>query len=661
MSAILKEDPPDLSDTNKAVSPALERLVNHCLEKNPEARFHSAQDLGFALEALSSGASDTVTQSTSLRSPSWTRERLIWVVVTGLLVLIAVGALLTMFRQAKVDQLPVRFNVTLPEKTSFYFDVETHNLALSPDGRRLAFVATKENKRLLWLNSFDELSPRPLDGTEGAYSPFWSPDGRYVAFFADGILKKIDIAGLSIQTICNLSAPIDSAGSWGNQGVIVFTDDFKDAANNGAGSSPRATLFRVSANGGVPTVLTKSPNLEAHWVHFLPDGEHYLFYGSAKSPAERGIYTASLDAPDGNLILQTSLTRIEYVPGYLLYAREGTLLAQPFDERNLRVTGEPINILNRLPFFDKTGFAEFSVAGNSVLAYAKFSMDSRLVWLDRSGREVGQVAGLNTCYGLRLSPDDQKVAYSLVDERTGSGDIWVYDLSNKTGSRFAYGPNDDADPAWSPDGKRLAYFSCCDGGSTLHIKELSDPGKGQTPFPGFRSPWDWSSDGRFILFAANEPSTNRDVWVFPLDGEQKPQPLLNTQFNESYAQFSPNGRWVAYLSNETGNDELYVARFDNPRERTRVSTSGASQPRWRKDGKELFYLAADKGLMAVPVKTDDKLELGPAVFLFKVDSIVEDAYDVNRTGDRFIVITTEQTARSTPFTVVLNWMSELKR
>jgi hypothetical protein len=398
-------------------------------------------------------------------------------------------------------------------------------------------------------------------------------------------------------------------------------------------------------------------------VYFLPDGKHYLFYGRAQSPAESGIYAASLDSPDGNLVLQTSYTRFEYAPpGYLLYGREGTLLAQPFDEKNLRVTGEPINILNRLPFFDKTGWAEFSVAGNSVLAYAKIASTNRLVWLDRGGREVGQVATANASYELSLSPDNQQVAYSVVDERTGSADIWVHDLSNDTRSRFAFGPTDDANPVWSPDGKRIVYFSCCEGASTLHIKELNDPGKGQTPLPsGFRSPWDWSTDGKFILYTENSPDTNRDVWVLLLESEQKPYPLFNTQFNESFAKFSPDGHWVAYLSSDTGNDELYVVRFDNPRERMRVSTAGASQPRWRRDGKELFYVGSDNRLMAVPVKTGDKLELGQAVVLFKLDSIVENAYDVNAAGDRFLVIVTEQTARSTPFTVVLNWMSDLKR
>ncbi len=662
MSAILKEDPPDLSDTNKTVSAALERLVQHCLEKNPEARFHSARDLGFALEALSGSGSGSASASIRSRPRSWSRERFAWIGVTSLVSLLALGAVFfPFFRQPKPVPHPVRFNLMLPEKVSFLWDVETHNLALSPDGRRLAFIASKEGKRGIWMYSFDELSPQPLNETDGAYSPFWSPDSRYLAFFAAGTLKKLEVASSSVQTICNLSGEIDTVGSWGSEGVILFSDQF----NTDIAAAPEisSAIFRVAASGGVATVVNKSAKLETFWVHFLPDGKHYLFYGAAQSPAESGIYSASVDSPDGELILQTGLTRVEYVaPGYLLYVREGSLLAHTFDEKTRRVTGEPINVTSRLPYFDKTGWAEFSVSGTSVLAYAKVVPGNRLVWLDRTGREVGQVSLQQGCFGINLSPDDQRVAYGAVDERTGSGDIWVYDFSHNTPTRFAFGPTDDGEPAWSPDGKRLAYFSCCDGPATLYIKELSDPGKGQAPFPtGFRSPWDWSADGKLLLYSENAPTTNRDVWVLPLTGEQKPYPLLQTQFMESYARFSPNGHWVAYLSNETGNDELYVARFDNPRERTRVSAAGASQPRWRGDGKELLYVAADNRLMAVPVKMGDKLELGAAVGLFQMDFIVEHAYDVNITGDRFLVVATEQTARAAPFTVVLNWTADLKR
>jgi eukaryotic-like serine/threonine-protein kinase len=666
MSAILKEDPPDLSHANENISPALDRLVSHCLEKNPQERFHSARDLGFALEAISGTSGQTVTSATPVRVRSKNRERLVWMVITAALLLTTLAAVFfPLLRHTQTEANTVRFNVTLPEKASFYSDVETHNLALSPDGRRLAFIAAKDANRFLWLQAFDELSPQSVPGTEGAYSPFWSPDSRYLAFFAQGKLKRLDMAGLSVQTICNLSEEIDTVGAWGRAGVILFNDQFNDSRQSLVTSAEQSSsaIYSVPATGGAPTLLTKSKHVKSTWVHFLPDGRRFLFYGRGDQPEESGVYAASLDSPDGNLVLKVALTRVEYAPpGYLLYAREGSLLAQPFDEKNLRVTGEPFTVVTRLPYFDKTGWSEFSVSENSVLAYASNVSITRLVWFDRNGREAGQVGAPAGYSALRLSPDGQKVSLAIADDRTGSSDIWVHDLTHDTRTRFAFGPADDAESDWSPDGRRLVYFSCCEGSSTLFIKELNDTGKGQSPLAaGFRGPWDWSADGRFILYSENEPTASRDIWVLPVDSEQKPYPLFQTQFNESYAQFSPDGRWVVYLSNETGNDELYVARFDNPRESRRISTAGAAQPRWRRDGKELFYLAGDKSLMAVPVKAGDKFETGEAISLFKVDSIVADSYDVSSDGQRFLMNIAERKTQSMPFTVVLNWTSDLKR
>ncbi|HEX9425806.1 MAG TPA: protein kinase, partial [Pyrinomonadaceae bacterium] len=665
MSAILKDDPPDLSHVDNNISPALDRLVSHCLEKNPQERFHSARDLGFALEAVSGTSGQTVTSVTPLRVPSKNRERLVWIAITAALLLTTLVAVFFPFlRQTQTRAHAVRFNVILPEKASFYSDVETHNLALSPDGRRLAFIAAKDASRFLWLYSLDELSPQPIPGTEGAYSPFWSPDNRYIAFFSQGKLKSLDISGLSVQTLCSLSGEIDTVGTWG-EGVILFSDQFNEATPSSITSAEKssAAIYSVPATGGTPTLLTKSTKFKTTWVHFLPDGKRFLFYGRGDQPDTNGIYAASLDSPDGSLVFKIGYTRVEYAPpGYLLYAREGSLLAQPFDEKNLRVTGEPLTVVTRMPYFDKTGWAEFSASKNSVLAYASNLSISRLVWFDRNGREVGQVGVPSKYYALRLSPDGQQVALAVSDERTGTSDIWIHDLAHETRTRFAFGPTDDAEAVWSPDGRRLAFFSCCEGPSTLYIKELNDTGKGQSPLPaGFRGPSDWSADGKFILYDENEPTTNRDIWVLPIDSQQKPYPLFQTQFNESFAQFSPDGRWVAYLSNETGNDELYVARFDNPRERRRISTAGAAQPRWRRDGKELFYLAADKRLMAVPVKAGDTFETGEAVSLFKADSIVENSYDVSLEGQRFLVNVAERRTESMPFTVVLNWTSDLKR
>ncbi|MGI8543044.1 MAG: protein kinase domain-containing protein, partial [Aridibacter sp.] len=662
LNAILKEDPPDISASSSNVPPALERVVRHCLEKSPEERFQSARDLAFALEAVSgfSGshtrAAADIVAPPSVRHKS--RERLAWIIV-GVMLLGLLAALpfaISYFRRAPMESGVVRFPVSLPENTTFETDVETHNLSISPDGRRLAFIAKSEGQKMLWVRSLDALSAQALPDTEGAISPFWSPDSRYLAFFAKGKLKKVEAAGGSPQTVCNLSAETDAVGTWGRDGTILFATDI-DTTKRG--------IFSVAAAGGAPTLLMKNDDAN-NWIHFLPDGRHFLFGTNSEQNERDGIYVGSIGSAETKQLVQTSYTRAEYAPpGYLLYVRDSTLLAQEFDAANLRLTGEPFAVVERLPYFDKTGWAEFSVSENGVLAHMNNIWTTRLVWFDRGGREMGEIGAAGEHYDPRLSPDGQKVAMTTTDRQTGSGDLWIHDLARDTRTRFTVGASDDSVPVWSPDGRQLAFFSCCESGkSTLRIKDLSDTtSTGQSPFQsGFNVPFDWSSDGRFILYSQNEPTTTQDVWVLPLSGEQKPFPFLQTQFDEKFARFSPDGRWVAFMSNESGRDEVYVTRFDQPGEKWRISTAGGRSPRWRRDGKELFYLAADKKMMSVIIKSGaETFEAGAPTALFKVDSILEGDYDVTADGQRFLINNSVAGAQSQPFTIVLNWAADLKR
>ncbi|MGI8640310.1 MAG: protein kinase domain-containing protein [Pyrinomonadaceae bacterium] len=660
LNAILKEDPPDISVTNSNVPPALERVVRHCMEKSPEERFQSARDLAFALEAVS-GFSGSQTFAAdvdplpSVRQKS--RERLAWI-TAGVMLLGLLAALpfaVSYFRRAPAETNAIRFPVSLPENARFASDVESHNLSVSPDGRRLAFVAESEGQRMVWVRSLDTLSAQSLPGTEGAISPFWSPDNRYLAFFAEGKLKKIEAAGGSVQTVCSLSGEVDAVGTWGRDGTILFV----------VADYEKGGIYRVAAAGGAPTLLMKNDNANTnYWLHFLPDGRHFLFSTNSEQSERIGIYVGSIDSPETKQLVQI-YTRAEYAPpGYLLYARDSTLLAQEFDANNLRLTGEPFAVVERLPYFDKTGWAEFSVSENGVLAYLSNTLTSRLVWFDRGGREMEQIGAAGEHYGQRFSPDGQKLAMVTVDKQTGSGDLWIHDIARDTRTRFTVGASDDSEPVWSPDGRRLAFFSCCESGkSSLRIKDLSDTtSSGQSPFQsGFNAPFDWSSDGRFIIYSQNEPTTQRDMWVLPLFEEQKPFPFLQTQFDERDARFSPDGRWVAFISNESGREEIYVTRFDQPGEKWRISTAGGRSPRWRRDGKELFYLAADKKLMSVAVKGAATFEAGTPIALFKIDSIIEGDYEVTADGQRFLINSSVTGTQSLPFTVVLNWTADLKR
>ncbi len=656
LNAILTADPPELAISGAQIAPALERIVRRCLEKNPADRFQSARDLAFAIEsaAAASGAAPALPASARRDSRRWQRYGWMTAGVMAAAFLTAVSTAILLWRARAPAASTIRFSATLPESAGFYMDVETHNLSIAPDGHRLAFVAMSDGQRRVWVRALDAVAAQALPGTEGAYSPFWSPDSRYIAFFAGGRLKRVDPSGKSLHTIAELSRVIDTVGTWGRDGTILFVQQF----------GGQWGIYRVAAAGGTPTTVEAGQTaLFSTWVHFLPDGRHYLVYRlNEHEPSRSGVYVASIDSTEKTLLAATPPTRMEYAGGHLIYAREGSLLAHRFDEKKLKIAGEPVTIVGTLPYFDKTGWSEFSVSQTGVLAYlTRFPM-TRLTWVDRTGREIAAITGPGLYGAARLSPDGHKVALSTYDSRGGSGDIWVHDPARGTAMRFASGPADDHEPVWSPDGRQLASFSCCEDKSTLYIKDLRATGKGRTPLsPGFQAPVDWSPDGRFILFTNNEPTTASDLWVLPLDQGRKPYPLTRTPFDETAARFSPDGRWVAYVSTETGRSEVYVLRFDRPEEKWLISASGGSDPAWRHDMKELIFLAADGSLMAVAVKTGATFDYGPPARLFQGAPAVSDLYAVSADGQRFLVNSSAAGPLTAPFTVVLNWLGELNR
>ena len=667
LNAILKEDPPDLSTTNDPIATLLERVVRHCLQKRPHERFQSALDLAFALESPSAPSAPSL-MSPALAAPGIhsekaavvtrleVRERLVWIASLALVFLAGLALGITYLRRTPTDTVPIRFLVSLPEKVAFDWEFSLHNLSISPNGRRLAFIATSEGKRRLWVRPLEALSAQVLPGTEGAFSPFWSPDSRFIGFFAEGKLKKIEASGGPPQTLCNLTE-LATGGTWGREGTILF---------NGRGAG--AGIYRVSATGGQAMLVIKIDPAEDVWLHFLPDGRHFLYSALREQREDYGIYVGSLDSHESRLLVQAK-SRVEYAPpGYLLYASEGTLLAQPFNATKLQVTGEPFPVIERLLHFEVSGWAEFSVSENGVLAYKADTSISRLAWFDRRGREVGQVGAPDVYQDLRLSPDGQRVAMNLLDARTLSGDLWIHELARDTRRRFTSDPADEGGPVWSPDARRMAFFSYRGADKpTLYVKELNDTGSGESPLqPGFQKPDDWSLDGQFVAYTQVDPKTGEDLWVLPMVGDRKPIPYLRTQFSETGFRFSPDSRWVAFVSEESGRPEVYVMSFDGSREKWPISTDGGTQPRWRRDGKELFFLTADNKLMAVPVKPrTEAFETGVPVVLFRIDSPGWDpygnAYDITADGQRFLIQTGVAGAQSLPFAVVVNWTAGLKR
>jgi eukaryotic-like serine/threonine-protein kinase len=661
ISAILREDPPDLSETNKTVSPALERVVRHCLEKNPEERFHSARDLAFALESISGVSGQTIATAATL-APLKRNRFLPWIVagVFALASIVMLPFAISSFRQAPTRANTIRAAILSPENAKF---LPRNQFAVSPDGRQLAFVARgADGKQLLWVRGLEALTAQLLAGTDEATYPFWSPDSRFVGFFAQGKLKKIDASGGPPQTLCD--APNGRGGTWNRDGLIVFApDNFRP-------------LDRVSAAGGTSTAVTKldASKLQAthRWPCFLPDGRHFLYRsGSTASASQKennGIYLGSLDSNEQRLILRNDTSPV-YASGYLLFVHDGTLMAQGFNETTFQVTGDALPITEHVQFDFSLARAAFSASENGVLVSQSGTAvaDRQLLWFDRSGKQTGSVGEPALYAQIHLSPDGQRVAMAIFDLQAGSPDIWTYELLRNVPTRFTFDPDFDANPIWSPDGSRIVWSSNRKGHYDMYQKAASGAGSEEVLLESEENkiPTSWSADGRFIAYTSTniKGNTKNDIWILPLFGDGKPFPFLRSQFNEVDAQYSPDGRWIAYVSDESGSNQVYIAAFPGPGGKWQVSRTGGTEPRWRGDGREIFFLSPDSKLMAVEVNAKEStLEIGNAQPLFEVHLANPPGYhyDVTRDGKRFLIDTAKE-GNSAPLALVVNWTADLKR
>jgi Tol biopolymer transport system component len=650
MSAILREDPPDLSETNKLINPALERVVNHCLEKNPEERFNSARDLAFAIEALSGStniSSSTVVTELPARRRKL-RELLPWA-VAGLFLLAALTLAILYFRRAApAVQAPVRFVITMPENAT-----EIASPVISPDGRTVAFLATSDGKRFLYVRPIDSVTAHRLNGTDDAYMPFWSPDSRYLGFFTDNKLKKIEVSGGPALTLCE--ARLAAGGSWNRDGVIIFGLDTHG-------------LQRVSAAGGSPTLALKLDDSRKEVVQaypsFLPDGRHFLYQSWNGRGEETTIFVASLDGGERKPLVKNDSNAAYVAPGYLLFARNTTLMAQSFDAAKLQLSGEPVPVVEQVAFNVASGYSNFSVSENGTLVYWNGSPLSRqLVWFDRVGKQLNVVGPPGEYNDVVLSPDEKRAALQR-DDNTNS-DIWMMDLERGVPGRFTFSAELDDDPVWSPDGSSIVFNAARGGVRGLYRKASSGAGNEEllAKVDVVTDGLDWSSDGKFIIFESSDTQTGANLWVLPLFGEMKPYVVLQTEFHETHGRFSPDNRWLAYVSNESGRNEVYVQSFPPSGGKWQVSTTGGAQPHWRADGKELFYLTPDRKLMAVDVNPQQTFEVGAPKLLFQTTVARYEApnrYAVSRDGQRFLINSAVKEV-SHNMTVVLNWTAETKR
>jgi Tol biopolymer transport system component len=652
IAAILDRDPDPVSAVQPMTPPSFDRVVKTCLAKDPEERWQSAHDLGselrWILDVRSGGRI-----AEPLTGPSRRRERFAWA-AAALFLLTTVGLTVAYFRRpAPSRRRPVRLQMVSPPNAVLGWFA-----AVSPDGNWLAFTAAPANGTVsLWLRSLGSLGARSLPGTEGASHPFWSPDSHALGFFAGGKLKTIDLSGGTPQTVCEASSDV-RGGTWGAKGTIVFAPFFQGG------------LFRVPATGGEvspTTVLDPIRKEQTHrWPSFLPDGRHFFYYASRGSGEEPGeILVGSLDGGPPKRLLQSSSLALFAAPGYLFYSRGGTLLAQPFDGKDLRLTGKPVPIAERLSSVGgMSGLRSVSVSSTGVLVYQTGSGSAtQLVWLDRNGRDLGTLGPPADHYAPRLSPDGTRLAEGRMNLESTTGDIWLTDLTRNVSSRFTFDPADEQLPVWSPDGKRLFFGSSRDGVQNLYQAASDRPGSEELLLRS--SVWkvadDVSPDGRFLIYETSTPKTQIDLWILPLSGDRTPRPYVATPFGEFSAQFSPDGRWVAYVSNESGRAEVYVQPFPGPGGKWQVSAAGGSMPCWRRDGKELFYFGGDGRLMATEVALGPSFESRSPTALFKVSLPSPDRqYDVTPDGSRILVNRISGEAEGAPITVVLDWAAGLE-
>ena len=669
-SAILEKEPEPVTTLQPMTPPALDRTIRKCLAKDPEDRWQTARDLQLELKWIAEvGSQAGVPAPVVARRKS--RERL-WMGAAAVLLVATLGlmAAVVRFQRAVSDVRPLRTFVLPPEGAAFgAFGGAGGPVVVSPDGRNLAFAATNsDGKRMLYVRSLESLTAQPLSGTEDASFPFWSPDSRSLGFFAQNRLKKIEVAGGPPLTLCDASGGSGGrGGTWNRDGVIVFAP------------SSTSGLSRVTAAGGAPTPLTKLDavgRIGTHrWPHFLPDGDHFLYVarsagigGSSVEGGSEGIYVSSLDGKENKLLVRMA-SSMAYASGHLLFVREGTLMVQPFDTQRLEITGDAYPIAEQVQFDLGFSLAAFSVSEDGVLAYhagGSLLNYSKLHWFDRSGKELGVLGDPVVYYELRISPDGQKVAVDLFDPASRNIDIWIYEVARGLRTRFTFDSAFDRWPVWSPDGTRIAFNSIRKGQYDLYGKPSSGAGTEELLLTtGLNlQPKDWSPDGRFLLYdSIGDPKTGTDLWVLPMSGDRKPVAFLQTPFNESDGHFSPDGKWVAYVSNESGGEQVYVAPFPGPGGKWQISTAGGSRPSWRRDGSEIIYLAPDDKLMATEVSAKgSNFEVGAVKQLFQTKpQRPGTVYDAARDAQRFLVNTSSAQKSTTPVTLVVHWTADLKK
>jgi Tol biopolymer transport system component/predicted Ser/Thr protein kinase len=651
LAAIVRGDP-DWSALPANTPATVRTLLRRCLEKDRRERL---PDIGAARLELKEARATDVAEAGVVKPPAAASAVVPWIVAAVAILGAIVAGTYALLTRPAPDTRVFKSVIVPPSPLS---GAPALRLAISPDGRRLAFVAPDAaGTTMLWVRPLDSTVPQPLAGTTNARAPFWSPDSRSLAFIADGRLRRIDAAGGPILTICNaLDTP---PGTWNRDDVIVF-------------SGFRGPLARVYASGGAPVAVTElTPGIGEriqHMPFFLPDGRHFLYTAGTGGSRSLGIYVGSLDTKK-TVPLLTAGSNAAYANGYLLYLRDTTLMAQRIDPDSLKLSGDPVPVATDVQINTSTGTGAFSVSQTGVLVYQTGpSSGTLLVWHDRAGKQLGSVGTQAGNRDVQLSPDGRWASVTLPNNSTQQPDIWRFDLARGLSKRLTFGGSGSMDAVWSPDGRRVAYASRPKKVLDIFQRNVSGIGTEELLLEDDvdKYPLGFTRDGKFLLYFVPTGAATGHVWLLPMSGDRKPRPFNHTKDSEVPAEVSPDGRWIAYVSDENGRREVYVTSFPDATGKWQVSTTGGENPRWRSDGKEMFFTAGDR-LVAVDVQTTGaQFDVGGLHPLFDVRVPppalgTRSTYAASQDGQRFLFNMWDPKAAFAPITVVVNWPEVVKK
>ncbi|MBI2213243.1 MAG: protein kinase [Acidobacteria bacterium] len=661
IAAIVTSHPTPISQITPMTPPALDHVVKKCLEKDPDDRWQSARDVASELRWISEAGSQAgVAAPITIRRKN--RERIAW--TTAAIGFVLFGALLILaLRERSKPPLVIHASIVAPEKSAFRLNqTNAASLTISPDGKLITFLARcDDGKDRLWIRPVDSDKATPLTGTEDASNPFWSSDSHFIAFFAGGFLQKIDVRGGPPLNLIEVGLN-PRRGSWNRDDVIIFSP------------TSLGPIHRISAAGGASTPVTKldpaKKETTHRWASFLPDGRHFFYLAGTHVASTRSqsnaVYVGDLEGGAPELFVNAR-SNVEYAEGRVLYVRDNVLVAQAFDAKKRKATGDPVPLADGVQYESAFFQGVFSVSRNGMLVYRKGGGDSQdvtLEWVDRDGKVLAPIGQPGAYADAALSPDGKRLAAAIADRTAGSLDVWVVDLARGIPSRLTFGPGNERSPVWSPDGKQIAFAQLNQAVLDLYLKQSSGEGAEQlvatSDFHKF--PSDWSPDARTLFVSTFDQKVRmgQDIYKVSMTGKHEVQPHLSTQFNERFARISRDGRWLLYTSNESGRDQIYLAPYPGPGGKWQVSTEGGDLAEWGAGDREIIYQGPDSAIMTVEVKLGaDAVETSSPRLLFKDPTVVFFRFD--RNSGRLLVGKAPEDVQSTPITLVSNWTAKLSR